>query len=192
MPYLFNEKERERISSLLSLPNKTIYNSKELRRELANYASLAYGADFPVTCINCIQDAKDQIKLNNKNLMKPIERKSKYILKPGNHYFNELCMHVSNNNLTDELAVKIIEMNAKNAAYFEYAPQVEKKDPSKEIIIIPAQPETKVEYKKVVVPPEITKAEKIAKLRKILDAKKIHYAKNYGIEKLTKLVKDNM
>ena len=189
MPYLFNDKEREVFASLFKTPDHVIYNNVELKKQLQDLATKVTGQTFGISCRNCIADAKNIIQNNlKKDDMKPIERKSQYILKEGNFYFAPLAMHVSNSNLTDELAEKIMEINPKNEGYFVHAPKrVRTSDVKKDIIIIKAkQPDP------IVVTKPKTEKEKRKEMMAILDGKNIKYARNYSTAKLTELLKANV
>jgi hypothetical protein len=153
---------------------------------LQELAAKVTNLPFTMSCKNCIQDAKILIKNNlNKQEMKTTERKSQYILRDGNHYFPALAMHVSNKNLTDELAIQIVELNPKNAAYFLHAPKIGNPElGNKEIIVIPAKGSVQQVVK--------TEKEQRDELIQILDAKGIKYAKNYSFKKLKSLLEDKL
>lgn len=143
---------REELTSLVSFSVEHYANGGNIER--LQKAVLFVKPDlnnFPITCKNCIFDAIVIIKnfLNKPTAMET--KKCQYKMIPGNHYFRFLGMHVSNNNITDELAEQIIEDNPKNTAFFEYAPKPKPakiKPVENEIVIIPADPpvETDIDF----------------------------------------------
>lgn len=70
-------------------------------------------------CVTCIFEAYFELKLINQQKLLLMNTKKRFSLKPGTMpYIGFLQKFVTNESLTDEVAIKIVEHNQKNAALF--------------------------------------------------------------------------
>lgn len=115
-----------------------VKSSSEKREKLYKVYKELFGENLVFGCDGCIEDAIFRINYHLKKQKEMNEKpKCDYTLKKGVVvYIPALAMHITNDNITNELAEKVLKINAKNIGYFE-------KFPAKSIV------ETKEDDKKV-------------------------------------------
>ena len=103
-------------------------NPKALSELCSQYKKI-FHEDLATTCDNCISDGIIRLRIYlNKGAKMEKEvtvPKSKFKLKNEDRvviYVQELHMHVTKGNLTDELAIELLKRNKKNIALFDVYP----------------------------------------------------------------------
>lgn len=113
---------------ILSRTADEIYSNDALYAELDRVYFNIFKQHPTRSCKNCIADALFQIKyhLKNTTMAKKIEEKKPCAFKLKSSavlWIPKLHMHITNSNLTDELAIKVIKISRGTLKYFEEVPK---------------------------------------------------------------------
>ena len=115
------------IMKILTYSASEIFRNERLCNELCRLYLKIFESVLQANCENCIADGLFQIKyhFNNKKDKKMEEQKEcKFRFKEGTVLtVSKWHMHISNENLTDALAIKILRINKKNLSNFAKYPE---------------------------------------------------------------------
>ena len=117
------------IEQIIQLGETKVYNNSVYREELKRIYFEVFKDHLVVTCMNCVADAlfrlKHYLRNNNKNKMEATNIVPCNFKMRDNQviYIRSKHMHITNANLTDELALSLLKMNVKNITNFIKYPQ---------------------------------------------------------------------